>query len=207
MLPVANAKPSKNSYKNGLLSTYFRRILKPRQMDLEYASWLMLQLCIAPKTAFGDSFWHSVLTILSAVVVDYIFFGVIIATACWLIANKFMRKKIHQHHVEQHVEWLYAFDVHCNSYFPLFLILYVFQFLVCPVLLWDTFLSTALANVVYAVALSYYHYMNFLGYSALPFLERTEAFLWPIGLVFMSIPFAILFGFNPARFTLGIYFG
>lgn len=43
---------------------------------------------------------------------------------CRLIANKFLRKKLHSHQVEQHVEWLYAFDVHCNSYFPLFLVLY-----------------------------------------------------------------------------------
>ena len=34
-----------------------------------------------------------------------------------------------------------------------------------------------------------------------------QVFLWPIGVIFLSIPFAILAGFNPTRFTLGIYFG
>ncbi len=48
------------------------------------------------------------------------------------------------------------------------------QFLLSPVLLWRSFLSSALANALYVIALGYYHYMNFLGYSALPFLERTE---------------------------------
>jgi hypothetical protein len=50
----------------------------------------------------------------------------------------------------------------------------VLQFLLSPLLLWRSFMSTALANAVYAAALCHYHYLNFLGYSALPFLERTE---------------------------------
>ncbi len=109
---------------------------------------------------------------------------------------------------------LYAFDVHCNSFFPLFLLLYgtvvclhghsalhrmtatnvslhrlcaagrhpkkaavdlaVLQFLLSPVLLWRSFLSAALSNALYIFALGVYNYLNFMGYSALPFLERTE---------------------------------
>lgn len=216
-------------------------------MDLEYTFWLMLQLCISPKTAyrhtayhkqtknqwarddpayvvvcctlvalascaycvtFTDSLVHAGMTILSAVVIDFLLLGFAVATTGWLISNRFLRKKnLHHHQVEQHVEWLYAFDVHCNSYFPLFLLLYVLQFLLCPLLLWKSFVSSALSNLLYAIALSYYHYMNFLGYSALPFLEHTEVFLWPIGLIFLTIPFSILTGFNPTRFTLSIYFG
>ncbi len=34
-----------------------------------------------------------------------------------------------------------------------------------------------------------------------------QVFLWPIGLIFLVMPFSILAGFNPARFTLSIYFG
>ena len=33
------------------------------------------------------------------------------------------------------VEWMYAFDIHCNSFFPLFLLLYVLQFFLLPFLL------------------------------------------------------------------------
>lgn len=216
-------------------------------MDLEYTFWLMLQLCVSPKTAyrhtayhkqtknqwarddpafavvccvlvavaasaycitFGDSLWHSVLTVVSAVVVDFLLLGIVVATACWFIANTFLRKRnTHHHQVEQHVEWLYAFDVHCNAYFPLFLLLYVLQFLISPLLLWRSLLSSVLSVALYVLALAVYHYMNFLGYSALPFLERTEVFLWPIGAMFLSIPFAVLAGFNPSIFTLSVYFG
>ena len=33
--------------------------------------------------------------------------------------------------MEQEVEWLYAFDVHCNSFFLLFLVVYVLQVTGC----------------------------------------------------------------------------
>ena len=50
----------------------------------------------------------------------------------------------------------------------------VLQLLLSPVLLWRSFLSTGLSTALYAASLGYYHYMTFLGYSALPFLEHTE---------------------------------
>ena len=37
--------------------------------------------------------------------------------------------------MEQRVEWLYAFDIHCNSFFPLFIMLYVVQLVLSPILL------------------------------------------------------------------------
>lgn len=34
-----------------------------------------------------------------------------------------------------------------------------------------------------------------------------QVFLWPVGAYAVLLPLAILFGFNPTRFTLNIYFG
>lgn len=48
------------------------------------------------------------------------------------------------------------------------------QLLLSPVLLWDSFLATSLSVLLYAGSLGYYHYMTFLGYGTLPFLEHTE---------------------------------
>lgn len=48
----------------------------------------------------------------------------------------------------------------------------VVRFLFSPVLLHKTLLSTILSIALYVVPLSYY--LNFLGYSALPFLDHTE---------------------------------
>eukprot|EP00878_Enallax_costatus_P030192 GHUV01032853.1.p1 GENE.GHUV01032853.1~~GHUV01032853.1.p1 ORF type:complete len:305 (+),score=40.77 GHUV01032853.1:411-1325(+) len=161
MLPTTangGGQPRRTKGQHGYFSTYFRRIVKPRQMDFEYTFWLMLQLCISPKTAyrhtsyhkqtknqwarddpafvvvlcllvamaataycvtFGDNLWHSLLTILSAVVVDCLLLGIAIATAGWFIANRFLRKKnLPQHQVEQHLEWYVpaaSAAMSCNS--------------------------------------------------------------------------------------------
>lgn len=50
----------------------------------------------------------------------------------------------------------------------------VLQFLLTPLLLLRGFIPALFSNVLYALALSYYHYLSFLGYSSLPFLEHTE---------------------------------
>ncbi len=119
----------------------------------------------------------------------------------------------------------------------------VLQLLLAPLLLWRSVVAALLSNALYAFALGYYHYLSFLGYSALPFLEHTEArqtrcsmlgrqqvhaclqcsqkgacaltlflhgwqvFLWPIALILVVLPLAVLTGFSPTRFTLNIYFG
>lgn len=51
----------------------------------------------------------------------------------------------------------------------------VLQLLLAPLLLWRSLVAALLSNALYAAALGYYHYLSFLGYSALPFLEHTEA--------------------------------
>ena len=51
----------------------------------------------------------------------------------------------------------------------------VLQLLLAPLLLWRNLVAALLSNALYAAALGYYHYLSFLGYSALPFLEHTEA--------------------------------
>lgn len=245
MLPT-HATPRKAPLRrsSSLLPTYLRRLIKPKQMDFEYTFWLMLQLCISPKTvyrhtsyhrqtknqwarddpafvivcamlvacaalaycvAFSSGLWHTLRNVASAVAIDFLLVGFVICTAGWVLSNRFLKKRS-QHTAEQRVEWMYAFDVHCNSYFPLFILLYVVQFLFSPVLLHRNLLSSIISVLLYVVALSYYHYLNFLGYSALPFLDHTEVFLWPIGGVVMMALFGVLTAFNPTRFTLGIYF-
>lgn len=38
-------------------------------------------------------------------------------------------------------------------------------------------------------------------------LVPAQVFLWPIALILIVLPFAVLTGFSPTRFTLNIYFG
>lgn len=85
------------------------------------------------------------------------------------------------------VEWGYAFDVHLNAYFPALIILHVVQFffyhgtyfcqffivihhahflLVKVVLIsQDWYSATFVGNTLWLIAVGYYVYINFLGYS------------------------------------------
>ncbi|KAL4805270.1 UNC-50 [Aspergillus unguis] len=80
------------------------------------------------------------------------------------------------------LEFGYCFDVSSRAFFPLYLHLYVIQFLLLPLLTRSpsNFLATFLGNTLYLSALIYYTYIIFLGYNALPFLHNTELLLLPI---------------------------
>ncbi|KAL4767440.1 UNC-50 [Aspergillus nidulans var. acristatus] len=80
------------------------------------------------------------------------------------------------------LEFGYCFDVSNRAFFPLYLHLYVVQFLLLPLLTRSPsdFLTTFLGNTLYLSAFTYYTYITFLGYNALPFLHNTELLLLPI---------------------------
>ncbi|KAL4751188.1 UNC-50 [Aspergillus terricola var. indicus] len=80
------------------------------------------------------------------------------------------------------LEFGYCFDVSNRAFFPLYLHLYVVQFLLLPLLTRNPsdFLTTFLGNTLYLSAFTYYTYITFLGYNALPFLHNTELLLLPV---------------------------
>jgi len=84
-----------------------------------------------------------------------------------VVCNRYLRVRggIHTHSLEQSVEWLYAFDVHCNAFFPVFLLLHCTQLLLWPLLLSDRFVALLAANTLYLLALSYYWHITFLGFN------------------------------------------
>ncbi|KHG13402.1 Protein unc-50 [Gossypium arboreum] len=220
---------------NSMFPQYLRRIVKWQQMDIEYTFWQMLHLCTAPKVvsvvhmnyhggcsyqhtkyhkqtknqwarddpafvvicslllavatiaycaAYDHSAAHAVFVVISVLLFHFLLTGVFLATCCWL----------------------YAFDVHCNSFFPMFVMLYVIHYFVSPLLVAHGFIPELLSNLLFMVAASYYHYLNFLGYDVLPFLERTTFFLYPIGVIIVLSPILILSGFNPSRYFMNMYF-
>jgi len=50
------------------------------------------------------------------------------------------------------VEWAYAFDVHTNAFFPLYLALYIAQLFLLPIILRDNWVCLWLGNTLYLVA-------------------------------------------------------
>ncbi|PSS19216.1 Protein unc-50 like [Actinidia chinensis var. chinensis] len=247
MLPtISKGRTPSNVRPNPVFPHYLRRIIKWRQMDIEYTFWQMLHLCTSPKVvyqhtkyhkqtknqwarddpafvvicilllafstlaycaAYDCSTAHAVFVIISVLLFHFLLTGVVLAACCWFLTNNYLREEApNSHAVEQRVEWLYAFDIHCNSFFPMFIILYVIHYFLSPLLVAHGFIPVLLSNLLFMVAVSYYHYLNFLGYDVLPFLERTTFFLYPIGIVIVLSPIMILSGFNPSRYIMNMYF-
>ena len=97
------------------------------------------------------------------VFIDCLLLGAGIATAMWLVVNRFLIKPNVR---GEDVEWGFAFDVHLNAYFPALIILHVVQFFFYHVLIsQDWYSATFVGNTLWLVAVGYYVYINFLGYS------------------------------------------
>jgi len=146
-----------------------------------------------------------------SIVVNWLLSGVVIASACRAVANAHLAVHPSGAHVRQRVEWLYAFDIHCNAFFPLFVLIYGVQFFLLPLVLGKSLAALLLSNTLFGVAFGWYFYVTHLGYRALPFLSNTEVFLFPIaGVAFLYVlnligyPFG--FGWNASRIMAYIYF-
>jgi len=168
-----------------------------------FLSMASLAYAVAFKVS---SFFTIIKLIFWTVFIDFISIGVVVATLGWWISNKYLRIRNSLHSVEQSVEWLYAFDIHCNSFFPLFLVLYVLQFFLVPLLYSTRFVATLFANTMYLLAFGYYYHVTFLGYHALPFLQNTKCFLYPMVLIVIGYFLSLIFNFNACVFVMNIYF-
>ncbi|ESO93914.1 hypothetical protein LOTGIDRAFT_153387 [Lottia gigantea] len=221
---------------------YFKRLLKFKQMDFEYAFWQMIYLFVSPQKVYRNfqyrkhtkdqwarddpaflvllSFWLVVSSIGFAVVlrlhffafvkfiiwvifVDCIGVGIVIATILWLITNRYM---ISAPPRGQDVEWGYAFDVHLNAFFPLLMILHLFQlFFLNHFIAIDGFFPRLFGNSLWLIALGYYIYITFLGYSALPFLKNTRTLLYPITALLLVYTLSLILNWNFSRGLSNFY--
>lgn len=105
------------------------------------------------------------------------------------------------------VEWLYSWDVHCNGFVSVLLIVYVGQYMLLPVIAREGLVPCLIGNSLYLAAGTLYWYNTFNGYLVLPFLQKQNVFLLPIlGLAVLLLLPALLFQWNVAQWVLGIYF-
>ena len=153
--------------------------------------FVMLGFLAISAIAFGVAYEYTspsaYLWLILQAWLNFVGLGGLLATVCWAIANKYMRSAVPlPHSVEQDVEWLYAWDVHCNAYVPILALLFVAQYALLPLVMVDGFFATLMSNSLYAAAILQYIYITFSGYlSESSFSRRTR---WmPGGAVFMII--------------------
>ncbi len=78
---------------------------------------------IAYSVAFRTQVSGTIVFLLQSVLWNWLICGVILATLGREIANRHLTVHQSSSHVRQSVEWLYAFDIHCNAFVPLFVLL------------------------------------------------------------------------------------
>jgi len=168
---------------------------------------LMLFACLSWLIGFGaQSLFHAVSIVIGGIFIQFLLVGAVIATAVRWYANRAMRV-VRLHAIDQQIEWLYSFDIHCNSFFSVFLLLFCLQYFLLPLILSDSWFGCLLGNSLYLAALISYCYGTFLGYAALPFIDKPQRLLYPL---VIAIPFYLLCSLlriNLAWYLLTIYFG
>ncbi|GAA5975269.1 hypothetical protein JCM11641_005910 [Rhodosporidiobolus odoratus] len=145
-------------------------------------------------------------TIFSFVFLHFFGTGLVISTLLWAVSNRFLTHSSHGHAVDQKVEWPYAFDIHANSFFPLFLQLYIAQLVLAPVVTRSNWVCLWVGNTLYLAAFTQYAYTTYLGYNALPFIVRSELLLFPIAILAAFYVVSLL-GLNLSHVTLEAIFG
>ena len=83
----------------------------------------LLIASVAYSVAFRITLSGAVSFVLYTFLWNWLGMGLILSSLCREIANRHLTVHQSSSHVRQQVEWLYAFDIHCNSFFPVFAIL------------------------------------------------------------------------------------
>eukprot|EP00069_Balaena_mysticetus_P010435 bmy_20676T0 len=86
---------------------------------------------------------------------------------------------------------------------PAFLVL--LSLWLCDVILTDTFIGYLVGNTLWLVAVGYYIYVTFLGYSALPFLKNTVILLYPFAPLILLYGLSLALGWNFTRTLCSFY--
>jgi len=166
------------------------------------AAWLIISSA-GFSLVLGIHFWGFLKFLLYVIFVDMVGVGLVIATALWYISNTFLLKPGVR---DQDVEWGFSFDVHLNAFFPILVILHFVQLFVYHALIErDWFISTMFGNTLWLVALGYYIYITFLGYSSLNILSRTNYFLAPLTVLAVLYILTLGLNWNLSRSLMDFY--
>ncbi|ESO03484.1 hypothetical protein HELRODRAFT_100226 [Helobdella robusta] len=133
--------------------------------------------------------------------IDCIAVGIIIATLLWFITNRYL---IVQPPTRCDVEWAYCFDIHLNAFFPLLTILHFLQLPFLNYFISYSIIMCFCSNTVWFIAIGYYLYITFLGYS-LPFLKRTRMLLYPFTIVAIIYVLSVILNINFDRILCDFY--
>ena len=136
-------------------------------------SLLALIVCLVAAVAWSVVYSYSIVgcfkLALLMILRDFLLVGMVVATIFWLVShmvyalrqlkmfrafsnNVLLAPPSHSTTADSKVEWAYAFDVHTNAFFPLYLTLYLGQLFLVPLLLKNNWVCLWLGNTLYLAA-------------------------------------------------------
>ena len=98
------------------------------------------------------------------------------------------------------LEFGYCFDVTTRAFFPVYVLLYIVQYILMPAIDHQNKASVFVANVLYLVAGIYWSLVTFLGFNSLTFLHHTQLLLSPVGVFVLGWLICTVTGVNLTRF-------
>ncbi|KAH3900652.1 Gmh1p SCDLUD_003648 [Saccharomycodes ludwigii] len=182
-------------------SFYYQRQTKNRWAR-DDPSFFILQILLLTATSivwsifYGHSFMGGLKMMINMIIVDFFLFGFTVATIFWAILNRNFFKFKSSRNMK--VEWAYCFDIHCDSFLIVWVLLYFLQFILLPVINLHKWIGLFIGNTLYAISFCHYFILSFYGYSQLPFLKNIDFILLP-SLVGIVIYLISLFGLNLAK--------
>lgn len=186
---------------------HYRKCTKDQYARDDPAFLVLLSLFLVGSSiifalVMGLSFVGFLKFVAWVVFVDTIGVGLLIATLFWAISNRHLIKHAN---AGPDVEWGYCFDVHLNAFFPLLMILHVFQAIFLHFILLNWFTSKLFGNTLWLISIGYYIYITFLGYSALPQLHKTQILLYPMIALFVTYIVTVAAGWNTTKALIYFY--
>jgi hypothetical protein len=141
----------------------------------------LLLTSIAWGLAYADGFWGTVRVALFFVFGHFLLSSLLIATAAYFLVGRLLGPGVPglpswggnrrrglfgpPPGEGERLEFGYCFDVAIRAYFPVWVFLYVVQFLLMPVVAKGYWVSLFLGNTLYLLAFEYYTVITFLGYN------------------------------------------
>lgn len=119
-------------------------------------------------------------------------FGLLIGLISKIIIDKFFIYD-EPNSKQQTIEFVYAFDVHCNSFVPMYFFCAIIPFIFLPICNGSNYyLQVIFSNSLLCIGVLYYCYVTFMGYFSLPFVRKNKfvtLLMWPIIFTFFFATF------------------
>ncbi|AAS53444.1 AFR073Cp [Eremothecium gossypii ATCC 10895] len=163
-------------------SAYYQRQIKHR-LSRDDPSFFILQVILLIATSltwsigYGHTFSGFLKMMINMILVDFFLLGFTMATFFWVLLNRPQLK--FRSAQDSTVEWAYCFDIHCDAFLIIWVLLYFLQFLLLPVINLHRWIGLFVGNTLYCAAIGYYFVLTFYGYSQLSFLKNVNFILLP----------------------------